>query len=157
MPFVEAQRTATRSVAAPAEDQRRVLIEAMGRQLHPRLLRFGDRLFVGINPGPHHGRCRWRHGPDSWRARQTQRRPVTARILRLILRYRTYALAATHNRTRANAPRTEATRTALSATGHTVLVPCGFATEVEALYPVRAATKARYRVLAVQRTALGSS
>jgi hypothetical protein len=62
----EAQtRTRTRSVAAPTKDQRSVLmegIENVGREIHPRTLRFGSRLIAGINPDRHHGRRRYRRG-----------------------------------------------------------------------------------------------
>jgi hypothetical protein len=58
IPFVEAPRTRTRRVATPAEDQRSVLIKGVGRQLHPRFLRFGSPFITGINPDRHYGRCR---------------------------------------------------------------------------------------------------
>jgi hypothetical protein len=46
------------SVAAPAKDQRSVFMKGVGRQLHPRTLRFGSRFIAGTNPDRHHGRSR---------------------------------------------------------------------------------------------------
>jgi hypothetical protein len=48
-PLVETPRTLTRSVA-PAKDQRSVLMKGVGRQLHPRILRFGSRLSPAYQP-----------------------------------------------------------------------------------------------------------
>jgi hypothetical protein len=58
VPLVKTPRTLTRSVAAPAKDQRSVLMKGVGRQLHPRILRFGSRFVASNNPDRHHGQCR---------------------------------------------------------------------------------------------------
>src|ERR1700719_4241239 len=58
-------------VAVPIKDQRSLLmgIEKVGREVHPRILRFGSRLIAGINPDCHHRRSRlWRiHAPPATR------------------------------------------------------------------------------------------
>ncbi len=51
--LVKTPRTLPRSAAAPAKDQRSVLMKGVGRQLHPRILRFGSRFIAGINPDRH--------------------------------------------------------------------------------------------------------
>jgi len=45
-------------VAAPANDKRCVLMKGVGRQLHPRIPRFGSRLIADIDPARHHGQSR---------------------------------------------------------------------------------------------------
>jgi hypothetical protein len=37
-------------VAAAAKDQRSVIMKGVGRQLHPRIFRFGSRFIAGMNP-----------------------------------------------------------------------------------------------------------
>jgi hypothetical protein len=69
-PLAETPRTLTRSVAAPAKVQRSVLLKGGGRQLHPRILRFGSRFITGINPIATAAGADSVTGPDPQRAQQ---------------------------------------------------------------------------------------
>ena len=72
-------RARTCSVAAPTEDRPSVLmegIENVGRELHPRTLRFGSRPIAVINPDGHHGPRRYRYGSDPQRVSESSPPPT---------------------------------------------------------------------------------
>ena len=99
-PLVETPRTLTRSVA-PAKDQRSVLMKGVGRQLHPRILRFGSRLSPASTPIATTAGADNVTDSDPQQARQAAGdawSQCSARILRPDLRYRIHAPAATRNR-----------------------------------------------------------
>jgi hypothetical protein len=93
--LVKTPRTLTPSVAAPAKAQRSVLKKGAGRQLHPRILRFGSRF------SRHQSRSR--PGPMPIASRvptrsEPRKPPATAgHNLRRVLRYRIHAPPATRN------------------------------------------------------------
>lgn len=70
VPLVKAPETLTRSVAASAKDQCSVLMKGVGRQLHPRIPRFGSRFIAGINPIATTAGAYGVTGPDPERAPQ---------------------------------------------------------------------------------------
>jgi hypothetical protein len=97
--LVKTPRTLTPSVAAPAKAQRSVLKKGAGRQLRPRILRFGSRFSRHQSRSP--------PGPMPIASRvltrsEPRKPPATAghnlrRILRRVLRYRIHAPPATRN------------------------------------------------------------
>jgi hypothetical protein len=100
VPLVKAPGTLTRSVAAPAKDQRSVLMKGVGRQLHPRIPSLRQPLYRRHQP-----RSPPRPVPIASRVltrSEPRKPPATAghnlrRILRRVLRYRIHAPPATRN------------------------------------------------------------
>jgi hypothetical protein len=107
VPLVETPRTPTRSVAAPAKDQRSVVMKGVGRQLHPRIPRIGSRFIAGSNPDRHYAGTDSVTGPHPQRAQQAASdvwSQCSARILRRDLGYRIHAPPATRKRADAARP-----------------------------------------------------